>query len=265
MRFFGGMAGLSLVSESEIKKSHYDMAIICSPPKFHQSNYELVKTNAEKIFLEKPGLVNAPGERNLYVGYVLRHAPCVAKLIDSVGGRKLKSLNVDIRSNTVMEDGTGWRASSYGGGVINEFGSHAINLAKLIVGSEYRITRSEASKVVSSGCPDICNIEGVSKNGVEVKIDLNWSDASVRKPVYKIVAVLEDDTEVHTALYQIWNVGKDKKKSDISGVAYWPSRSKFYLRGLEFSEQTKYFVDQHDFLIDLEDSSFTDNVLKEIS
>jgi predicted dehydrogenase len=265
VRFFGKMAGVSSVTEETIRKKNYDLAIICSPPQFHQSNYELVKNNTKKIFLEKPGFVDAPDAKNLYVGYVLRHSPCVAEFIKRIRGKNTKKVKIEIRANTVIEDGSGWRASSKGGGVVNEFGSHAINLAKYLVGDEYSITKFETSKIVSTSCPDTCLLVGHTESGVGVEIHLNWSDASVRKPTYKISVVFKDDSELATDLFQIWNLSVDNIKSEVSGVANWDSECKFYIRGLEFSDQARYFVSQCEFSKDLADSMFTDKILKENS
>jgi len=263
VRFFGDLAGLSLVNENDIRSKEYDLAVICSPPQFHQANYELVKNNAKRIFLEKPGFVEAKNEQNLYIGYVLRHAPCIKELSRRIVGKTVKKVSVEIRANTVVSAGTGWRASSKGGGVVNEFGSHAINLAKFLVKEPYKVVSFETQKIVSLACPDVCHLIGVTDSNVNVDIYLNWSDKNVRKPTYKVTVQLEDGSKLVTDLYQIWCESEDGLSKDATGVANWNTECNFYIRGLEFSEQARYFVSQNSFKADLEDSVFTDYLLRE--
>ncbi len=262
VRFLGSLANVNLVTEEQMDKE-YDLAIICSPPQFHADNYNLVKTNAKKVFVEKPGYIHSDLVSNIYVGYVLRHAPCIAQLISRVELEHIKKVKVEIRANTVLEQGSGWRASGKGGGVVNEFGSHAINLAKYIVKDEYELTSMETEKIVSNNCPDLCRMKGITQSGVEVEIFLNWSDASVRKPAYLVEITRHDNSQVATDLFQVWNKLEKENASDISGVAYWENKCQFYIRGLEFSEQARYFSEHSDFTQDLQDSIFTDNILRQ--
>ena len=227
----------------------------------HQSNFEQVKQNAKKVFIEKPGLVDTELTTNIYVGYVLRHAPCIAYLKDKIADQDIKRIKVEIRANTVLEQGSGWRASAKGGGVVNEFGSHAINLAKYLATDEYTITDYQTEQVVSRDCPDKCAIQGSTESGTAIEIHLNWSDASVRKPTYLVEVELADGNTYATDFFQVWCDNGEQQKTDITGVASWENRCAFYIRGLEFSEQARYFSDHNDFTQDLLDSIFTDRIL----
>lgn len=262
VRFLGSLANVNLVKEKNLDKQ-YDLAIICSPPQFHDDNYIKIKAHAKKVFVEKPGYVENNEASNIYVGYVLRHSPCIAELKNRISKDIIKKVKVEIRANTVLEQGTGWRSSGKGGGVINEFGSHAINLAKYLVNDEYKVTSLETEQVVSNNCPDICKLKGITESGTEVEIYLNWSDASVRKPAYLVEVILSDGTKVVTDLFQVWDRNNCDESENISGVANWENKCKFYIRGLEFSEQARYFSETTDFSQDLQDSIFTDNILRE--
>lgn len=263
IRFLGSLANIKLVSDKKMRQQQYDLAIICSPPQFHQGNYDEIRQNAKKVFVEKPGFVETQNVSNVYVGYVLRHAPCIKYLKDKIESHSIKKVKITIRANTVTEQGSGWRSSAKGGGVVNEFGSHAINLAKFLAKSEYKITRFETSKVVSANCPDVCELSGITESGVEVEIYLNWSDSTVRKPAYNVTTLLDDGTELGTDLFEVWEKSEGQNANVMTGVAHWENGCDFYIRGLEFSEQARYFSEHDDFTQDIEDSIFTDSILRE--
>ena len=261
--FFGRLIGVRMLSEKNIQNHKFSVGLVCSPPKFHRRNLDLLEAVCDKIFVEKPGFLGPLDSKKTYVGYSLRHHPCIAFLEKVKGISGVKKLSVVIRANTVLAEGSGWRSTSSQGGVLNEFGSHAVNLAKFLVKEPFELRQIKTEKVFSKACPDKCDIEAVTASNTAINIRLNWSDSTARKPVFFVSIVLDSGEIWETDIYQVWQLDSKGEKTSLSGVASWANGVEFYIRGLEFSEQARYFVSGSDFSNDLQNSLFTDQFLEE--
>ncbi len=248
--------------------NEYQAIFICSPPKAHAPNLRAISGYNGKVFVEKPGFVSAQdiggltGE-NVYIGYVLRHSPAVERVEAIANGRAFTSLNISLTTNvTFGADPENWRDShAHGGGLLNEFGSHCINLMLYLSKKHLRLIG------VSSTGPNQCVLSlsdtGSSTGEPVFTVSLRAGDSSVRKAVYTISAQIKDGPSVWTDLSAVSVKNDGGTPASKQALAEGPLGSKAYLRGHEFSRQMAYFIENADFSGALDDSIATDELLRE--
>lgn len=211
--------------------------IIAAPPFAHKEITEYVlNCGAKAVFVEKPyGLFDnkiTPDER-VRVGYVLRFTEVAEKLRRLKEEQGCKKIHVHYESNTIEKKPSGWRNGPYGG-VLNEMGSHLIDLVFFVLGSnEFQISDFKLTSVLSD-VDDIVFIRGIIADS-EFEISLNWVSKESRKPVWS--GMLE-------------TLSGEKIKFDQQSISsgFTPNSVKYYVRGREFSRQLEHFV-QNDMTI----------------
>ena len=207
------------------------MVLITTPPVSHESLCSLaVQQKAKAIFVEKPfGLFdNRVSDSDLItVGYVLRFTEVAQKLKTIIEDEGCQSISLDYVSHTLTKPPTGWRNSVHGG-VLNEMGSHLIDLLFYLLGShDLQVVESRLQSKISN-VDDIVWVRGILGES-RVELNLNWVESSCRKPVWS-GRVVTGKREV------IFDQQSIDGGFELSKVGY-------YVRGRDFSDQMKHFVE----------------------
>jgi len=205
--------------------------LVTTPPAIHPM---LVKKcldqGVHSLFVEKPfGLFDnrVDNDSRISVGYALRFSEVTQTLKKIILEEGCRELSLDFSSNTLVKKPTGWRNGPHGG-VLNEMGSHLIDLILYLTGSETIHIDSKYSKSVISDVDDIISFEGKS-GSTSLALSLNWVNKSYRKPVWsgKLVTTKREIIFDQQSL----SIGFDTVAVD------------YYVRGRDFSLQMNHFVE----------------------
>lgn len=259
-----------VISESELAcLGKFDLCMICSPPAHHHNNVVMVRNRASTLFVEKPLLTPRAaiigGFEKVEIGYVLRHNPLVRYLSEQIEIRGLRKLEMCLRANTILSANAGWRGDERkGGGVVNEFGCHLINLAVKLAGTDITLAGVSKASIYSESAPDTAELT-LQRKDTKISIDLNWSDPTVRKPKYQIDGEYADGEKFSTDLFEFIDVSEAGNSRRINNASIGSS-SRFYLRGFEFSEQIANLLQGKNVTeAALEDALRTDELIAEVS
>jgi predicted dehydrogenase len=218
---------------SDVKKVDFSnkYVIISTPPHVHAEIADYVFSKGAKfIFIEKPfGLINARVSEysNLMVGYVLRYTDVAQELKRQICERGCTEISLSYMSNTLQKKPSGWR-NTKNGGVLNEMGSHLIDLLFYLLGDNKLEIYFSTFENVISDFDDRYYFEGKLGDS-KVMISLDWVNANYRKPIW--------------AGYVIDSSGKkiifDQQSIDTGLI---PTNVPYYVRGKEFSLQMLNFI-----------------------
>ena len=207
------------------------IVLITTPPFVHSDLASIALANgAKSVFIEKPfGLhdMRVKDDPRISVGYVLRFTEVAHKLKHIIKHQGCTSIKLNYASYTLTKPPKGWRNSSYGG-VLNEMGSHLIDLLLYILNaSDFEIQECLIKSSVSD-VDDIVFVKGLV-NSVVFELNLNWVNESYRKPVWS--------GEIET---KQGNLRFDQQSID---TGFIPNAIDYYVRGREFSMQMKHLIE----------------------
>jgi len=224
-------------------KEAFDITLITTPPSIHLQLLEKsVNRGDKKIFIEKPfgGYTNINFDHvfestHIYIGYVLRFNPCIQWVKSNINPQDIKSIHGQYLSNTIEKKPTGWRNGPFSG-VLNEMGSHIIDLIQYIVGTNQMNVVSSKKESIVSDIDDIVEATLKTENDISVSIYLNWVKKEVRKPVFGIEIEMKDGYKYSIDQQQInkYNNGEFIEKVAVTDLA---KTVPFYLRGVDFTDQ----------------------------
>jgi predicted dehydrogenase len=242
-----------------LAKEKFDFAVITSPTMHHADAYAAAAPLARKCFIEKPLRV-VSATPNTLCGYVLLHHPLQKMVKQFCEGRVIVQARLSLKANTIISPNNGWRGHlATGGGVLNEFGSHLISLLVDVAGPVKLISMESAKTVYSVDAPDQAELSGETEGGAAFSLSLDWSDNSVRKPVYGVTLTFADGATTFHDFYEA--VLGDRRLS----IADNATQLDAYLRGIEFTNQARYFLDHEDFTADLAIATEVDRILSGIN
>ena len=223
--------GYRVVSDINSARLNDSFVLITTPPTIHSSLCEkVIEHGARYVFVEKPfGLFDKRVENDsrISVGYVLRFSEVAQKLKKLILEEGCNKISLDYSSHTLTKPPKGWRNSEYGG-VLNEMGSHLIDLILYLGGDkQFKVTTSVIESIVSD-VDDIVKVKGLLGD-IEVELSLNWVNPNYRKPVWSGFVETSKQT-VHFDQQSI-DDGFDATSVD------------YYVRGRDFSLQMKNFIE----------------------
>ena len=207
------------------------IVLITTPPHTHKGLCnQATEGGARAIFVEKPfGLFdNRVPESNLIaVGYVLRFTEVAQKLKSIIQEEGCESISLDYASHTLTKPPKGWRNSVHGG-VLNEMGSHLIDLLFYLLGNQdLEVSESQIQSVISD-VDDIVRVRGMLGES-SVELNLNWVEHSCRKPVWSGRLV----TREREVVFDQQSIEGGFKLSQVG----------YYVRGRDFSDQMRHFIE----------------------
>ena len=183
---------------------YFDLTLITTPPFLHK---DLLKKSIirgdKKIFIEKPfGGHNNFNYDDIYkksiikIGYVLRFNPCIQWVKSNVAPSQISKIYAEYQSNTIQKKPVGWRNGNYSG-VLNEMGSHILDLIFYVTESNNFSVKSSDKKSIYSDVDDIIksNIKD-NKNQIDISLYFNWVNEKIRKPVFNINIELKNQDKI---------------------------------------------------------------------
>lgn len=224
---------LSYKVVSDINEISFEDAIvlITTPPSIHSSLCQKVLSRgARSVFVEKPfGLFDkrVDDDSRISVGYVLRFSEVAQKLKGLIQREGCSKISLDYSSHTLTKPPKGWRNSGYGG-VLNEMGSHLIDLMLYLGGGqEFNVLNSSIQSIISE-VDDIVKVKGLLGK-IEVELSLNWVNSDYRKPVWSGFV----ETSKQTVCFDQQSIESGFEAASVD----------YYVRGRDFSLQMKHFIE----------------------
>ena len=242
-------------------KDAFDITLITTPPSIHLQLLEKsVNRGDKKIFVEKPfggytntKLDNIMESSTINIGYVLRFNPCIQWVKFNINPQDIKSIHGQYLSNTIEKKPTGWRNGEFSG-VLNEMGSHVIDLIQYIVGNDQMQVLSSKKESIVSDIDDIVEATLKTKTDISVSLYFNWVKKDIRKPIFGIEIEMKDGFKYSIDQQQInkYNIsGKFIEKVAVTDLA---KTVPFYLRGVDFTAQMLDLLGDREIMADVNDA-----------
>jgi predicted dehydrogenase len=238
--------------------------IIATPTSTHYKFVEWAIHNKIACFVEKPltlspdlslNLIKLSASNDCYVqvGFVMRYVSSFQKLRNIVSKNyfgKVVSYHASLRGNVISKepDNKNWQGDfKRGGGCLNEYGPHIIDLCIFIFGEVDDICTAHKKHVFSTNADDQISLNWTHQNGLPGHVDINWSDPSKRKSVlnfdikFEFAELRVDNSHIEV----LWHDSTTKKNLctphiDLSSTT---AEVNFYLRGEEFSLEIEDFLE----------------------
>jgi predicted dehydrogenase len=231
-------------TDDSILSEAFDITLITTPPSIHLKLLErCAKRGDKKIFIEKPfgghtniNLDNILVSDTVSIGYVLRFNPCIQWVKTNINPKEIKSIHAQYMSNTIEKKPDGWRNGPFSG-VLNEMGSHVIDLVQYILENEKMIILNSKKESIISDVDDIVEADIKTENNISVSLYFNWVKKEIRKPVFNLKIEMKDGFKYSIDQQQVnkYNLNGDfiEKVSVIDLAKTVP----YYLRGVDFTNQ----------------------------
>jgi scyllo-inositol 2-dehydrogenase (NADP+) len=258
-------------SDDSDLKEPFDITLITTPPSIHlQLLDKSLKRGDKKIFIEKPfgGYTNINFDnlfesKKIFIGYVLRFNPCIQWVKSNINNQDIKAIHGQYLSNTIEKKPTGWRNGPFSG-VLNEMGSHVIDLLQYIVGTNQMNVVSSKKESIVSDIDDIVEATLKTENDVSVSIYLNWVKKDVRKPVFGIEIEMKDGSKYFIDQQQIKQYNPNGGFIGIISVTDLATPVPFYLRGTDFTKQMMDLIDNGVIMANVNDALGVNRLMKKI-
>lgn len=237
--------------------------IIATPTSAHAVVAEWAIENQVPFFVEKPLTLDVERSGSLVrqanaagvpaqTGFVMRYVTTFQRLRTLVADGQLgavRSYKASMRGNVLTRPPKrhDWQGDfERGGGSLNEYGPHIIDLCRFIFGDVTKLTSVAKGTVLSTNADDWIEIEWLHASGVAGAVSINWCDTSKRKSVITIEAEF-DNAKVrvdNSGIKLDWNnVAEVKNASrEEPETAVQPANVGFYLRGEEFALEMEDFL-----------------------
>ncbi len=231
-----------VTSSKELGTEPYDLTLITTPPFVHHALVaESLERGDRRVFVEKPfgghsqvtAVPNA--DSNVYIGYVLRFNPCVQWVKEHIKPEEIVYAKGQYLSNTIEKKPKGWRNGAFSG-VLNEMGSHIIDLLNFLVDLQgSRVVSAQTTSVVSD-IDDIVDASLEDGRGRTIDLHFNWVAKDVRKPTFGLELGLKDGRTV-TVDPQVIRIKQGDQEVERIAVTDLGAEVPYYLRGVDFTKQ----------------------------
>ena len=277
--------------EKMIESCNLDFVVISTPADSHSRIIQYALKKNLHVFCEKPFVLDTTEGSNILavikckplvnqVGYVNRFNKIfmeVKKLLESRIIGKIICFSSEMHGSTVLKDSKStWRSKrKTGGGCMNEFASHCIDLVTYLIGVPDHITGSVMQSIYSSEVEDLVSSTFIYHQGFSGNIFVNWSDESIRRPTNRLIIfgslgkIIADQHAYKIFLKEDHPLNGFKKGWNTRYITDLSDNIRFYVRGNEFTRQLDYFINciQEESTENL--SSFyeafkTDNIMNQI-
>ncbi|MES2016812.1 MAG: Gfo/Idh/MocA family oxidoreductase [Pseudomonadota bacterium] len=238
-------------------------AIVATPTGSHFAIAKALLERAIPCFIEKPLTLNvalseqlaalmASKDGTVQMGLVLRFVAPFVKLRDIVQSQSLGAVldyKAHMLGNVITKAGNnGWRSVfAKGGGCLNEYGPHLIDLCRYVFGDVGTLREASFGRTYSAEADDQINIAWTHASGTEGKLALDWCDASKRKSALAFEVRFEKGV-VRASNADITVEINDGAEIDpaVRGALLAPVRPyqvNYYLRGEEYTLQLEAFLE----------------------
>lgn len=240
-----------------------DGVLIATPTSSHAPLARWAIDRKVPCFVEKPLTLDVGRSTELttlaeaagvpvQVGFVMRYLASFQRLRKLVATGSLGQLlgyAASMRGNVITKPPApdSWQGNfSRGGGCLNEYGPHIIDLSRFIFGSVREVRAVRMALVYSSHADDRISFEWLHENGTPGQIEIDWCDSTKRK------SVIEFHVSFENAVVRVDNSTVEidwKKNAPLSpearaqiDVPVRPPNVGYYLRGEEFSLELEEFL-----------------------
>lgn len=240
-----------------------DGLLIATPTPAHSALAKWAIAQNIPFFVEKPLTLDATQSRDLLaraaaakvpaqMGFVLRYVASFDRLRSLVADGRLGAVRgyvAVMRGNVITRQlaDDDWRGDfQRGGGCLNEYGPHVIDLCRFVFGPVAQIEATTYGQTYSTTADDHFSAKWRHQSGVEGRVDADWCDASKRK------SVIEFQVECEYARLRVDNSAFEIEwRNDAPLPAEMraelelqprPPNVGFYLRGEEFSLEIEEFL-----------------------
>ena len=256
--------------DSSLKQA-FDITLITTPPSIHLQLLEKsINRGDKKIFVEKPfggytntNLNNIPESNSIHIGYVLRFNPCIQWVKTNINPLDIKSIHGQYLSNTIEKKPTGWRNGSFSG-VLNEMGSHVIDLIQYIVGNDQMEVLSSKKESIVSDIDDIVEATLKTKNDISISMYFNWVKKEIRKPVFGIEIQMKDGSKYSIDQQQINKYSSTGDFIEKVAVTDLAKPVPFYLRGVDFTDQMLDLLGDNKIMASINDALAVNTLMEKI-
>ena len=256
--------------DSSLKQA-FDITLITTPPSIHLQLLEKsINRGDKKIFVEKPfggytntNLNNIPESNSIHIGYVLRFNPCIQWVKTNINPLDIKSIHGQYLSNTIEKKPTGWRNGSFSG-VLNEMGSHVIDLIQYIVGNDQMEVLSSKKESIVSDIDDIVEATLKTKNDISISMYFNWVKKEIRKPVFGIEVQMKDGYKYSIDQQQINKYSSTGDFIEKVAVTDLAKPVPFYLRGVDFTDQMLDLLGDNKIMASINDALAVNTLMEKI-
>jgi predicted dehydrogenase len=247
-----------------IDQSELDFIVISTPADSHSDIIQYALDKDLHVFCEKPfvlnidegnPILNSVENKHLVnqVGYVNRFNRVfmeVKRLLELNIIGDIKNFSSEMYGATVLKDSKGtWRSKrNTGGGCMNEFASHCIDLVTYLIGIPDRISGSILQQIYSTQVEDLVCATFSYNRGFSGTIMVNWSDESVRRPtnivtIWGTLGKIIADKHAYKIFLRSDNPHKGFRKGwNTRYITEFSDSVRFYVRGNEFTRQLDYFI-----------------------
>jgi predicted dehydrogenase len=236
--------------------------LIATPTRFHAALTETVLKKGIPVFVEKP--LTLDPERSLalmtlaedsgvlaQVGFVLRYIASFQRLRELVANRSLGSVlryEATMLGNVITKrlPPDNWQGDFVrGGGVLNEYGPHLIDLCHFVFGRVAQIDKAQKAHVHSTKADDCVSVDWTHENGVIGHLHIDWCDPTQRKSVCEFrVSFEKANLRVDNSAVELsWRNGVAlPEEAEQLSLQPQPHNVGFFLRGEEFSLELEDFI-----------------------
>lgn len=248
-----------------IDEAALDFVVVATPSKYHYSMVKYALEHGLNVFCEKPftltssqgkelvelaekkWLVNQVGFHNQFIG-TFRELKRLLAL--NVIGELVHFTGEAYGPVVTKEKGSTWRSNpEEGGGCLNDYASHVINLIQEVIGRPEKIRGTLLKSIYSKGVEDAVYSLLQLRSGVTGTLLVNWSDETYRKMATSLTIqgkkgkIICDATEIKIFLKEPLVSEKLEKGWTIKYITEFAIPVNFYLRGEEYSAQIDHFVE----------------------
>jgi len=238
--------------------------VLIATPTF--SHAPLVRWAIEKklpCFVEKPLSLDVKTSKELtaladaarvhvQVGFVMRYLASFQRLRQLVKNKEFGQLHgykASMRGNVITKPPSqdDWQGDfSRGGGCLNEYGPHIIDLSRFIFGSISDVGVVEIDRVYSSHADDRISVDWTHENSIQGHLEIDWCDTTKRKSVIEFRVFFEHaNLRADNSTIEIeWNDSSPLSPETRAMIAepLHTQNVAYYLRGEEFSLELEDFL-----------------------
>ncbi len=240
-----------------------DGVLIATPTPSHAHLVKWAINKGIPCFVEKPLTLDISASMELkslaadkgvpvQVGFVLRYVASfqrIRELVSSLSLGALLEYTASMRGNVILKPPSpkSWQGNfKRGGGCLNEYGPHIIDLCQFIFGYIDEVADVRMTRVFCMNADDKINFRCSHLNGCKGNVEIDWCDTTKRKSVVEFKVKFEHaEVRVDNSTVEIvWNEGcsinadlRNKLDEQIR-----PSNVAYYLRGEEFSLELEEFL-----------------------
>ncbi|MDH6525584.1 Gfo/Idh/MocA family protein [Polynucleobacter sphagniphilus] len=249
--------------DEAFRVSRLDGVVIATPTPSHAMLARWAIERKVPLFIEKPLTLDAETSEDIVamadlagvsaqVGFVLRYVASFQRLRSLVAAGslgRLRHYDASMRGNVISKalSSKSWQGDfARGGGCLNEYGPHIIDLCQFIFGPVVNILKAKMVRKYSSNADDSVDIDWEHQDSTLGSIKVDWSDSTKRKSVIEFKVMFDyADVRVDNSAIEIrWHddAPLDLGARNSLSAPVQPRNVGFYLRGEEFSLELEDFL-----------------------